>query len=71
MYQKSGASMKRLFDIASFVIAVRFIVVYFEFLGSHSLTGVGLIISGAVIVGIGILWNRGRRSVSHTLGERV
>lgn len=57
------ASMKRLFDIASFVIAVRFIVIYFEVFGSLSTTGVGLIVSGGVILVIAMAWNRSRREV--------
>jgi len=67
----ASANMKRLFEIASFVIAARFVVIYFEVFGSLSTTGIGLIISGAVIIGIGILWNRGRRTISSKLGGRL
>jgi uncharacterized membrane protein len=61
------ASLKRLFDIASLVIAVRFIIIYFEVFGSLSATGIGLIISGAVIISVAIAWNRARRSVTSKL----
>lgn len=55
---------KRLFDIASFIIAVRFIVVYFEVFGDLSYTGVGLIISGAVILGVAGVWYRYRNVIA-------
>ena len=62
------ASMKRLFEVASFVIATRFIAVYFQVFGTLSTTGIGLIISGGVIIGVAILWNRGRRAISSKFG---
>lgn len=65
------ASMKRMFEIASFVIAIRFIVIYFEVFRSLSTTGIGLIISGAVIIGVAILWNRGCRTVTSKFGGEV
>jgi hypothetical protein len=65
------ASMRRLFELASFVIAVRFIVIYFQVFGTLTTTGVGLIISGLVIIGIALLWNRGRRSVTSKLGGNL
>lgn len=67
----AAASMKRLFDIASFVIAVRFIVIYFEVFGDLSTTGIGLIISGAVILSVVFMWNRGRQAVTGKLGGTV
>lgn len=65
------ASMRRLFELASLVIAVRFIVIYFQVFGTLSTTGIGLIISGVVIIGIALLWNRGRRSVASKLGGKL
>lgn len=67
----AAASMKRLFDIASFVIAVRFIVIYFEVFGDLSTTGIGLIVSGAVILAVAFIWNRGRQTVTTKLGGNV
>lgn len=67
----AAASMKRLFDIASFVIAARFIVIYFEVFGDLSTTGIGLIISGAVILAVAFIWNRGRQTVTDKLGGAV
>jgi uncharacterized membrane protein len=65
------ASMRRLFELASFVIAVRFVVIYFQVFGTLSTTGIGLIISGIVIIGIALLWNRGRRSITSKLGGHL
>jgi len=65
------ASMRRLFELASFVIALRFIVIYFQVFGTLSTTGIGLIISGLVILGIAVLWNQGRRSVTSKLGGKL
>ncbi len=62
------ASMKRLFEVASFVIATRFIAVYFQVFGTLSTTGIGLIMSGGVIIGVAIVWNRGRRAISSKFG---
>lgn len=67
----AAASMKRLFDIASFVIAARFIVIYFEVFGDLSTTGIGLIVSGAVILAVAFIWNRGRQTVTTKLGGNV
>jgi len=57
------ADRKRLYDVATFVIACRFIVAYFQVFGSLTTTGVGLVISGAVILAIGAFWDRLRRKV--------
>jgi uncharacterized membrane protein len=49
---------KRLFDLASVVIALRFVVIYFEVFGSLAATGFGLIVSGGVIIAVALLWHR-------------
>ena len=54
---------KRMFDIAAFIIGIRFIVVYFEVFGSLAATGFGLIISGGVILGIAYCWHNYRIKV--------
>lgn len=59
---------RRWFDFASFVIAVRIVVVYFEVFGSLAMTGVGLIISGAVTLGIAFAWHHFRARVRQQLG---
>ena len=57
------ADRRRLFDLASFVIALRLIVVYFEVFGSLTTTGLGLVLSGVVILGVGAAWTRLRGAV--------
>lgn len=58
---------KRYFDLATLVIAIRFIVVYFEVFGSLLATGFGLICAGLVILGISYLWHRYRSVISQFL----
>ncbi len=57
------AKRRGYFNFASSIIALRFIVVYFQVFGSLSATGIGLIISGAEILGISYAWHRIRRRV--------
>lgn len=54
------ADYRRLFDIASLVIALRFIAIYFEVFGTLWSTGIGLILSGLVILGVAWSWHRFR-----------
>jgi hypothetical protein len=62
---------KRLFDIATFILAARFVVAYFEVFGSLSLTGLGLIVSGAVILGAVYVWAKVRKRVGAYLGVEL
>lgn len=62
---------KRWFDLASLVIAVRVVIVYFEVFGSLAMTGLGLIFSGIVILGIAFAWHRFRERVRQQLGGDV
>lgn len=59
----SLANYRRLFDVASLVIAIRFIVIYFEVFGSLTYTGVGLIASGVVILGVVAIWYKLRKNI--------
>jgi hypothetical protein len=58
---------KRLFDFATLVIGTRLVVVYFEVFGSLAATGVGLILSGVVILGTVFIWHRYRLVLSRFL----
>jgi hypothetical protein len=60
---------RRLFDAAALVIAIRFIVVYFQVFGSLAATGVGLIVSGALILGSAYVWFRYRGQVARAIRE--
>lgn len=62
---------RRLFDFSAMVIGIRFIVVYFEVFGSLAATGIGLILSGGVILGIAYMWHRYRGTVARAIQERV
>lgn len=60
---------RRLFDVAALVIGIRFIIVYFEVFGSLAATGVGLILSGGVILSISYAWFKYRRVIAKALQE--
>ncbi len=66
-----AAGRRRLFDIASFMIAVRFIVIYFEVFGSLTTTGAGLIMSGIVILLISGLWYKYKQKFHHWIGGSI
>jgi hypothetical protein len=61
------AGRRALYNIATFVIAVRFIIVYFQAFGDLTTTGIGLIVSGVAIISIGLAWNRIRRTLFSAL----
>ena len=67
----AASGRKRLFDIATFVIAARFVVVYFEVFGSLAATGVGLIISGIVILGAAYVWHTYRQRLASLIVARA
>ncbi len=58
---------RRLFDAASVVMALRIIVVYFEVFGSLAATGIGLVLSGGVILGVAWIWHRYRDHLARSL----
>lgn len=47
---------RRLFNWVAFFITLRCLLLYFQVFKSLSVTGVGFILSGLVILGIGVLW---------------
>lgn len=59
----ASLNRKRLFDILTFMIIMRVISVYLEVFGSLAATGIGLIISGAVILGLTYCWYKYRYRV--------
>ncbi|MEZ4752333.1 MAG: DUF2157 domain-containing protein [Bdellovibrionota bacterium] len=61
---------KRLFDLATLVIAVRFIMVYLESFHADAKTGVGLMISGTLIFSVAFVWHRYRGKVENWLAAR-
>lgn len=51
---------QRTFNLVTFLIGLRFVILYFQAMGGLAATGVGLIISGSLIIGITWLWYKGR-----------
>ncbi|HPR36371.1 MAG TPA: DUF2157 domain-containing protein [Spirochaetota bacterium] len=51
-------NMEKLFNFMVMLIGVRFLIVYFQVFGSLAYTGVGLIISGLIIIGFVAAWYR-------------
>jgi uncharacterized membrane protein len=62
---------RRIFDFAALVIGIRFVTVYFEVFGSLAATGIGLIISGGVILGTAYLWHHYRGQVARSIKGSV
>jgi len=60
-----------LFDIATLVIATRFILFYLELFGSATETSVGLMVSGTLVLAVAYVWHRYRRSVETWLAAHV
>lgn len=60
----------RLLNFATVLIALRFFGIYLEIFGSLLTTGVGLIASGLVFLGIAIGWQKMRRRLLSKIGEK-
>lgn len=60
------ASLKerRLFQLFLSFLGLRFLGLYFQALGGLATTGIGLIISGALVIGKAAIWNRYRRPLA-------
>jgi hypothetical protein len=54
------SSYRRLFDLCTFVIGGRLVVVYFEIFGSMVATGLGLILTGVMILAVVYAWYKYR-----------
>jgi hypothetical protein len=68
----AGIDSKRLFVLLLSFAGARFLILYFQALGSLALTGTGLILSGIAIIGLAFLWHRYRHSLftwSHELAS--
>lgn len=67
----AARQQERLFQFAFFLIAVRFLIVYFEAFAGLAMTGFGLIVSGALIVGTAIVWQKYRKVLAGRLERWV
>ena len=54
------SGQKGLFNLVTFLIGWRFLIVYFEAMGGLAATGIGLVVSGLVIIVISYGWYRSR-----------
>lgn len=59
---------KRLFELATQLIALRFIFIYFQIFGNLTKTGFGLILSGVVILGVTYFWTQIRKTLFKKMG---
>lgn len=55
----------RTFNLITFLIGLRFVVLYFQAMGGLAATGVGLILSGLMIIGIAWFWYSSRDSLQN------
>jgi uncharacterized membrane protein len=53
-----------LFQCFLSLLGLRFLFLYFQALGGLGMTGVGLIVSGGVVIGMAVLWHRYRTSLA-------
>jgi uncharacterized membrane protein len=53
----------RSFNLTTFLIGLRFLILYFQAMGGLAATGIGLILSGAFIIGIAWLWSKQREKL--------
>ena len=62
---------RRIFNIIIFLMGIRFFTVYIQVFGDLATTGIGLILSGVLIIVIAVLWMRRHGSIADWLGERL
>jgi uncharacterized membrane protein len=58
-----NSGQTRIFNLLTFLIGLRFLILYFQAMGGLAATGVGLILSGAFIIGIAWLWAKQREKL--------
>jgi uncharacterized membrane protein len=54
---------KKLVQLSLNLIALRFLILYFQALGGLATTGVGLIVSGALIIGLVWVWKKKKKAI--------
>ena len=60
------ASLKarKLFQWFLFFLGMRFLILYFQALGGLATTGTGLVVSGGIIIGMTMIWNKHKDSLA-------
>lgn len=61
--------IKSIFDAATFLIAVRIMVIYFEVFGSLLETGIGLIMAGILTIVVIYLWQKQKNKAWKKIGD--
>jgi len=56
-----NSGQHRTFNVMTFLIGLRFVILYFQAMGGLAATGVGLILSGLMIIGIAWFWHKSRK----------
>lgn len=62
---------RRWFNAMTLLVGVRFLVVYLQVIKDLALTGLGLVVSGLVIIGVALLWFKTRARVEAIFGGLV
>ena len=62
---------KRLFHLATLATGFRFLIIYFEVLEDLAFTGIGLVVSGLIILGTTILWYKSKERIDRWIGGLV
>lgn len=62
---------KRLFHLTTLTTGIRFLIVYFAVLENLAFTGIGLVVSGLIILGATILWYKSRGRIDRWMGDLV
>lgn len=60
-----NSGQHRTFNVMTFLIGLRFVILYFQAMGGLAATGVGLILSGLMIIGIAWFWHKSRKRLQH------
>ena len=55
---------RRMFQWFLSILGLRFLILYFQALGGLATTGVGLIVSGGVVIGMAMFWNKYRTALA-------
>jgi uncharacterized membrane protein len=62
---------KKLFNAATMLAGFRFLVVYFQVFGDLAATGLGLIFSGMIIIGVALLWFKQRDRLERIIRKLI
>ena len=63
------ARMPRVVNLATALLGLRIVIVYFEVFGTLLDTGIGLVVGGALVLGLTALWVRHKRKMDEALSK--